>query len=191
MNSTAPSSDIPAVTPVHNAGAEAPPDTSREHRRVAWRAQARRWLLASMSSDTLWPYVAVLSPLIITSVLAPLWLSLAMGALSLLALNKVAPQLEANLWAVGARSAFLRYVVPLQVLLLAWVAMAAAAGSGQHIAATVFPYVATLCLVVAPACRWRRERSTRRVPLRWSLGLVSALVLLAHGSAAVNAWGAR
>jgi hypothetical protein len=185
-----------AAVPVASAAAEVAPATQPRWalalniRLAAMRARLRGLLLTSMSRSTLWPYVAVISPLIVTTVLAPLWLSFVMGVLSLVALNQVAPKIEPGLWAVDGRSAFLRYVVPLQVLLLLWVGAAAAMGRGEQIAAVVFPYIATLCLVIAPACRWQRARQTRRLPLRWSLGAASVLTALVHGSAALSQWSA-
>jgi hypothetical protein len=146
----------------------------------------RRWravLAVAMSPDGLWPYAALLSPLVITSVLAPLWLSFMMGLLSLLALHRAAPLVP------DGRRAFFFYVLPLQALLAVWVAASAAAGQGQAIAATVFPYLAVLCLLIAPACRWDRSRTARRVPLRWSLPVLMVLAVLAHGSAALHAMG--
>jgi hypothetical protein len=155
-------------------------------RLLAARAKLRVHLEASMQHATLWPYAAVLSPVVLISILAPVWLSFVMGVMGLVALDKVAPALEARLWTVGARRGFLAYVLPLQTLGLLWFFGLAALGQMQYAPSTVFPYLAVLCVAVAPACRWNRERTQRRVPLRVSLRLVAALAVLVHGLAAAS-----
>jgi hypothetical protein len=158
-------------------------------RLFAARAKLRVHLAASMQHATLWPYAAVLSPVVVISILAPVWLSFVMGVLGLVALDKVAPSLEPRLWAVNGRRGFLAYVLPLQLLGVLWFFALVAMGHVQQAPSTVFPYLAVLCVAVAPACRWQRERSTRRLPLRVSLRGVSALAIAVHGLAALASLG--
>jgi hypothetical protein len=158
-------------------------------RLFAARAKLRVHLAASMQHATLWPYAAVLSPVVVISILAPVWLSFVMGVLGLVALDKVAPSLEPRLWAVNGRRGFLAYVLPLQLLGVLWFFALVALGHVQQAPSTVFPYLAVLCVAVAPAGRWQRERATRRLPLRLSLRLVSALAIAVHGLAALGSLG--
>jgi hypothetical protein len=196
MNTSSPMPDAALATealPVGaNSAAVKPPARHLSpvaQRLLEGRAKLRVHLAASMQHATLWPYAAALSPVLVISILAPVWLSFVMGLLGLIALDKVAPSLEPRLWAVNARRGFLAYVMPLQLLGVLWFLGLAAMGQVQHAPSTVFPYLAVLCVAVAPACRWNRERCTRRVPLRLSLRVVSALAIGVHGLAALSELG--
>jgi hypothetical protein len=171
------------------AASEQPGTAPAQTRWLLLRQRARHCLQASLAPTSLWPYAALLTPMVITSITATPWLSWAMGLMGLVALNHVAHGLEARLWVVSARRAFLVFVLPLQVLTLAWVGLVAATGQAHTLATAVFPYLALLCLLIAPACRWHRARQARRLPLKLSLPAASLLVALLHGSAAITSLG--
>ena len=199
LSASAPAPALPTQTDADNAGslkspeAHAQPGTHQGPAKLlsGWlrgqHMQASKLLAASLQPASLWPYVALLSPLLLTSVVAPVWVSWAMGVLSLLALYKAAPALEAALWQVPARRAFWVYTAPLQMLGLVWVLLATAAGNSAQVPVAVFPYLAVLCLLVAPTWRWQRARTQRRLPLRLSLLVLSLLATVVHGSAAFQA----
>ena len=132
---------------------------------------------------SLLPFVAACAPVIVTSVLAPTWLALMMAAPCAWALYRVAQSLESSLFESSAARGFAAYVMPLNVLLMLWGGALAASGQNGAIASTAFAWIALLCLSVAPACRWSRQRSARRVPLRWSFPVAAVVVVLAQGLA--------
>lgn len=132
---------------------------------------------------SLLPFAAACAPVIVTSILAPAWLALMMAAPCAWALYRVAQSLEPSLFEGTAASGFAAYVMPLNVLLMLWGSALAATGQTPAVASTAFAWTALLCLSVAPACRWSRQRKTRRVPLRWSFPLAAGLVMLAQGLA--------
>jgi hypothetical protein len=187
------SADEPA--PTDTVDETVPPAAPRTltplaHKLLAWRHALRQRLGTPAATASLWPYAATLSPLVVTSVLAPPWLSWVMGVMGLVALDKLVPALDTQLWQVSAKRGFLTYAVPLQVLTASWVLAMAAMGHASHIPATVFPYLAVLAVAIAPALRWNRARQKRRLPVGVSLRTVSALAVLAHGAAAWQSLGA-
>lgn len=132
---------------------------------------------------SLLPFAAACAPVIVTSVLAPAWLALIMAAPCAWALYRVAQSLESSLFESSAARGFAAYVMPLNTLLMLWGGALAASGQNGAIASTAFAWIALLCLSVAPACRWSRQRDARRVPLRWSFPVAAVVVVLAQGLA--------
>ena len=187
MNCT-PASEIAAPAELQSGVvASAQPD-------VAPMSMLRSHLLALQGQDfsafqaqrSLLPYAAACAPVIATSVLAPAWLALLMAPPSAYALYRITLSLDAELFAIPARRGFLAYALPLNVLLMLWSTALTAAGQMAAVASTAIPWMALLCLCAAPACRWSRGRSTRRIPLRWSFGFTAVAVLAAQGAAALT-----
>jgi hypothetical protein len=138
---------------------------------------------------SLFPFAVACAPVIVTSVLAPAWLALIMALPCAWALYRVADVLQPSLFEASPGRGFAAYVMPLNALLMLWGAALLAAGHPTAIASTAFAWTALLCLTVAPACRWSRQRNVRRVPLRWSFPMAATLVIAAQSLALLEQLG--
>jgi hypothetical protein len=158
-----------------------------------WIARARDWCRRAAAGEvdssglrqSLLPHAIACAPLIVTSVLAPPWLSWAMALPSLLALFHVADALEPALFDVPLERGFLAYALPLNALLFFWGVGVSLAGRPGDIATTVFPYAAVLWVTIAPAVRRNRSVRARRWPLRWTFVAVASVAVALHGAAAL------
>jgi hypothetical protein len=172
--------------------AAAPPIEPVPPRRPTLAARTRgplRGLVHRLAAQAFGPYLIACAPLVASTVLAPAWVSWPMAAIALLVLYRVAQQGDAALFAMPPARGFVHCALPLNALMLVWLAAMVAAGKGGEVAATVFPYLGVLALCIAPACRWHAQRGARRVRLRLSFGAVGVLALCGHGLAALRAGG--